>query len=87
MKTMQITLDISEEDAETLVFACVLRAKQKGLDARSATRAEILGNLIACAAGKAFNWHDLGMSMLAHKLWPIKHVTIKTYETNPNPKP
>lgn len=80
---MKITIDLSSDEAETLVFACAMRAKQKGL---SSTNIVAIGNQIALKAGKAFRWHE-PEKMLARMMWRIKHVTIKGYDTNPNPQP
>jgi hypothetical protein len=82
---MKIELELSSEQAEMLVFACALRARQNGVGFQ-ATDAIVVGEQIALKAGKAFGWHQ-PEKMLARVLYPIKQVSIKCYETNPNPKP
>jgi hypothetical protein len=79
---MQITLHISSEDAETILFALTLRSKQKSANPILQNEAIALGESLDSQFAKQFGW-DASINRMAHYRRPIKSVSIKCYDFPP----
>jgi hypothetical protein len=79
---MKITLNISDNDAETILFALALRSKQAKLNPSLAEDARGLGEYLNKEFVKQMGWADLDQMNQWCK--PIKRVSIKLYDFPPN---
>jgi hypothetical protein len=76
-----VSVYISSEDAELILFALALRSKQKGLSAEESAKAADLSKYLNVKFEQSFGWCQFDRTKSNRK--PIKHVTIKLYDVAP----
>jgi hypothetical protein len=82
---MKVTLNISDNDAETILFALALRSKQAKLSPSRAEDARGLGEYLNLEFTKQMDWTDF--DRMAHMRHPIKRVSVTFYDYPPNDPP
>jgi hypothetical protein len=76
-------LNISSEEAETILFALVLRSKQKNLHYTQKQQAIDIALRLEKEFIAQFKW-DSRIERIPRMSYPIKHVTIKCYDFPPS---
>lgn len=77
-----VTLNLTSQEAEMVLFALTLRSKQKGLHPNAQSEAHALGERFDRAFTAAFGW-DASIDRMKLNRRPIKHVSLKCYDLAP----
>ena len=78
---MQVIIDITSEEAETILFALALRSKQSRLAPQLAREAVNLSERMNGSFEHSFGWDHYDRTK--HYRTPIKRVSITTYDYPP----
>jgi len=80
---MKVTIDISSEEAENILFALTLRSKQSKLSSVRQDETVELGKSLDGTFAQAFGW-DKSIDRMNLMRRPIKNVSIKCYDLSPH---
>lgn len=78
---MQITIDVTSTEAETILFALALRSKQSKLPPQLTGEAVTLSERLNKSFEQSFGW--MTYDRTSHNRKPIKRVSITTYDFPP----
>ncbi len=79
---MKVTIDITSDEAENLLFALVLRSKQNKLSLLRQNETIALGKKLESTFVETFGWYK-NVDRIRNLRHPIKNVLVRYYDIAP----